>query len=155
MGSRYHNSLLMDGCWSPSRPGVFFVARKDGWLDVWDYYYRQNEAALSQKISDAPLTTIRLNVVTGSSQIGNHSPEVGKFCAIGDAAETIVLLQLCDSLHRPQHEERAVIVEIFEREKAREEGLKKQRLENEVRRNLALKEQKAKQDQRVNDEWVN
>lgn len=152
MGSRYHNSLLMDGCWSPSRPGLFFVTRKDGWLDIWDYYYRQNEPALSQKISDSSLTSIKLNVVTGTSQIGNYSPDVGKYCAIGDAAETIILLQLCDSLHKPQHEERAVISEIFEREKSREENLKKQRLENEVRRNLALKEQKAKQDQRQDDE---
>ena len=77
---------------------------------------------------------------------------MGRYCAIGDAAETIILLQLCDSLHKPQHEERAVISEIFEREKSREENLKKQRLENEARRNLALKEQKAKQDQRQNDE---
>lgn len=40
MHSRYHGALLSDGCWSPSRPGLFFITRKDGWLDVWDYYYR-------------------------------------------------------------------------------------------------------------------
>ena len=42
MYTRYHSNFLTDGCWSPSRPGLFFVTRKDGWLDIWDYYYRQN-----------------------------------------------------------------------------------------------------------------
>jgi dynein intermediate chain 2 len=40
--TKYHQSYLSDGCFSPTRVGVFFLTRKDGWLDVWDYYYRQN-----------------------------------------------------------------------------------------------------------------
>jgi dynein intermediate chain 2 len=67
MHSRYHGALLSDGCWSPSRPGLFFVTRKDGWLDVWDYYYRQNEVAISHKVSDGALTCIGINKVTGIS----------------------------------------------------------------------------------------
>ena len=74
MSTRYHQSLLTDGCWSPSRPGLFFVTRKDGWLDIWDFYYRQNEVALSHKVSDSALTCIKLNKVTGISQIGTSHP---------------------------------------------------------------------------------
>ena len=33
------------GCWSPTRPGVFYTARQDGVLDVWDFYYRQVRVA--------------------------------------------------------------------------------------------------------------
>ena len=40
MRTKYHDSYLTDGCWSPTRNGVFFLIRKDGWMDVWDYYYR-------------------------------------------------------------------------------------------------------------------
>lgn len=40
MRTKYHGSYLTDGCWSPTRNGVFFLIRKDGWMDVWDYYYR-------------------------------------------------------------------------------------------------------------------
>ena len=40
MKTCYHNSYLTDGCWSPVRPGLFFVTRRDGWLDIWDYFYR-------------------------------------------------------------------------------------------------------------------
>jgi len=38
--TKYHGSYLSDGMWSPTRPGAFFLARRDGWMDVWDYYYR-------------------------------------------------------------------------------------------------------------------
>jgi dynein intermediate chain 2, axonemal len=40
MQTRYHSSYLTDGCWSPSRAGLFYLTRLDGFLDVWDFYYR-------------------------------------------------------------------------------------------------------------------
>lgn len=47
MQTRYHQAYLTDGCWSPTRPGLFFLTRIDGFLDVWDFYYKQNEVAYS------------------------------------------------------------------------------------------------------------
>ena len=47
MQTRYHSSYLTNGCWSQNRPGVFFVTRIDGFMDVWDFFYRQNEVAFS------------------------------------------------------------------------------------------------------------
>ena len=58
MQTRYHQAYLTNGCWSRTRGGLFFLTRIDGFLDVWDFYYRQNEVAYSQKISDSPLTSI-------------------------------------------------------------------------------------------------
>ena len=52
--------------------------------------------------------------------MGTNHPNQGKFCAVGDSNETITLLKLCDSLYKPQHEEKNVIQEIFDREKRRE-----------------------------------
>jgi len=61
VNTRYHGSYLSDGCFSPTRMGVFFITRRDGWMDVWDLYYRQNELAFSHKVSDTGLTCIKLN----------------------------------------------------------------------------------------------
>jgi len=47
MQTRYHSAYLTDGCWSPTRCGLFYLTRIDGFLDVWDFYYRQNECAYS------------------------------------------------------------------------------------------------------------
>jgi dynein intermediate chain 2 len=140
MKTRYHSSYLTDGCWAPNRPGVFFVTRKDGWLDIWDYYYRQNEVAFSHKVSNAALTAIKLNTVTGSSQIGVTHSDTGKFAAIGDNNGTITILELCKTLYEAQPQEKDVITEIFEREKKREEHLKQQRNLADTRKKNALKE---------------
>jgi dynein intermediate chain 2 len=84
MQTRYHNSYLTDGCWSKTRAGLFFLTRMDGFLDVWDFFYRQNEVAYSQKISDAVLTSIHVE---------------GSMAAIGDAEGTTTILSLCPPLY--------------------------------------------------------
>ncbi|CAK0798141.1 unnamed protein product [Prorocentrum cordatum] len=55
----YHDAYLSAASWSPTRPGVFFLCRQDGWLDAWDYYYRMNEVSLSHKVSESQLTSMR------------------------------------------------------------------------------------------------
>jgi dynein intermediate chain 2 len=84
MQTRYHQSYLTDGCWSPTRPGIFYLTRMDGFLDVWDIFYRQNEVAYSQKISDAVLTSISV---------------MGSMAAIGDSDGTVSMMQLCRALY--------------------------------------------------------
>lgn len=43
-------SYLMDACWSPVRPSVFFTVKADGVLDVWDILFKQNDPTLSVKV---------------------------------------------------------------------------------------------------------
>jgi dynein intermediate chain 2 len=83
MQTRYHQSYLTNGCWSPTRPGLFYLTRMDGFLDVWDFFYRQNEVAYSQKISDAVLTSISV---------------MGSMAAIGDSDGTVSMMSLCRPL---------------------------------------------------------
>jgi len=47
---RYHMAHLLDGCWSPVRPSVFFTVKMDGTLDVWDILFKQNDPTLSLKV---------------------------------------------------------------------------------------------------------
>lgn len=44
--SRYSNSYLTAGTWSPTRPGVFFTSQSDGCLSCWDLFYKHNEPSL-------------------------------------------------------------------------------------------------------------
>lgn len=108
MQTRYHSAYLTDGCWSPTRCGLFFLTRIDGFLDVWDFYYRQNEICYSQKISDCPLTSISVN---------QH------LAAIGDAEGTVSIMQLCKPLYDTTAKEKEVMQQIFEREFRREKNL--------------------------------
>jgi dynein intermediate chain 2 len=97
MQTKYHNSYLTDGCWSPQRKGLFFLTRMDGFIDIWDYLYRQNEVAYSYKISDNPLTSISI------------STNEGKMAAIGDSEGAVTLVQLCKSLYQEQGNEKEMM----------------------------------------------
>ena len=110
MQTRYHNAYLTDGCWSPTRPGLFFLTRTDGFLDVWDFYYRQNEVAYSQKVSDCMLTSISI---------------AGSMAAIGDADGTVSMTSLSKNLWDPtlQPKEKEIMGQIFDREMRREKQL--------------------------------
>ena len=50
MSTKYHQSYLTDGQWSPVRPGVFFTTKMDGTLDVWDFIFKQNDPLLNIQV---------------------------------------------------------------------------------------------------------
>merc|ERR1712048_193799 len=110
MQTRYHQAYLTNGCWSKTRGGLFFLTRIDGFLDVWDFYYRQNEVAYSQKISDSPLTSICANAA--------HP-----MAAVGDAEGTVSIISLCQPLFHPAPAEKETMAHILEREFRREKTL--------------------------------
>ena len=130
--TRYHSSYLSDGCFSPTRPGAFFLTRKDGWLDVWDYYYRQNEIAFSHKVSDAPL---KISYTGSGNQIMG-----GKYTAIGDQDGTVTILELCESLYTLQKNEKEIMTDIFTREMTKEKNLEALRRLQEMEKKRAPKD---------------
>lgn len=105
------SAYLTGGCWSPTRPGLFFTTKYDGTMDVWDFYQKQNAATLTQKISDHPATSIKIQ------------PQTGKQVAIGDEAGTVTIIQLSRGLVELQKDEKQVVQQIFERETRREKNL--------------------------------
>lgn len=76
----------------------------DGFLDAWDYLFRQNEVAYSYKISDNPLTSISI------------SNGEGKFAAVGDSEGSVTMIQLCKSLYEDTGKEKEEMQAIFDRE---------------------------------------
>lgn len=153
MSTKYHSSYLTGGCWSPTRPGVFFVTRMDGVVDVWDYFYRQNEVAYSHKVGDQMLSCIAVQGGPGPSGPLASGPG-GRLMCVGDVAGTVSLLELCESLAVPQQNERKAIDSMFEREmkqeknlEAREKELKRQRAqEAESRAREAAEKRDGKDD---------
>lgn len=117
MTTKYHTSYLTAGCWSPSRAGVFFVTRMDGVIDIWDYFYRQNEVAYTHKVGDAMLSSI---AVQGLAQTGHGG---SKLVAVGDVEGTVALLEVCESLAMSQANEKKAIEAMFDREQKQEKNL--------------------------------
>jgi len=147
MTTKYHSSYLTAGCWSPVRAGVFFVTRMDGVVDIWDYFYRQNEVAYSHKVGDANLSSIAVQ--------GNHQSG-GKLVAMGDVQGTVSLLEVCESLAESQANERKAIDLMFEREmkqeknlEARERDLKRARAQEAAERNVEAQDKKDAKDEKM------
>ena len=127
----YHSHYLTGGCWSPTRPGIFYVIGMDGSLNVWDFFHRQSELAYSHKIGNTALSSIG---VQGNSQVG------GKLVAVGDVSGSVSLLEVCNSLACPQQNEKSVINSMFERETRREKNLEVR--EREVKKAKAQAKEK-------------
>ena len=46
----YYDVQLTDGCWSPTRPGVYYLTKMDGSVDVWDLTFKQSSSALTLQV---------------------------------------------------------------------------------------------------------
>lgn len=112
MTTKYVSSGVTAGSWSPTRPGVFVVTRKDGMMDVWDYFSKQNEVAFSYKVGDATLSSVSFSRGHASQMI-----------SVGDESGTVSLLELSESLTAPQSNERQAMSGMFQREMLREKNL--------------------------------
>lgn len=107
----FDNCYLSGGCWSPTRPGVFFTTKTNGTMDVWDYFYKQNEPVFSTKVGESGLTSIRV-------QSG------GRLVALGSQDGSCTILEMSSSLCEPQTQgtltEKASVAAMLERETKRE-----------------------------------
>ncbi|XP_027891450.1 dynein intermediate chain 3, ciliary [Xiphophorus couchianus] len=110
MWTKYQMSYLMDACWSPVRPSVFFTVKMEGVLDIWDLLFKQREPTLSVKVSDKPLYSLRIQDNGQVLACGSHS---------GEAA----LLQISSGLSTLQKNEKSLMAAMFERETKREKIL--------------------------------
>lgn len=132
ISTNYHESYLTGGCWSPVRAGVFYTISATGSLNIWDFHHRQNEPVLSYNVGRIPLTSISAQ---GSPQA------MSNLLAVGDEDGTVSLLELCKSLSQPQKDEKASVLNMFERETRKERHLEA--------RDRELKRSHASQDREI------
>jgi dynein intermediate chain 2 len=110
MVTKFDGAYLTAGCWSPTRPGVFFTTKDDGTMDVWDLFYQQDYPVFSTKVGSNRITSI-----TVCSD--------GKHVALGDSNGITTVLLLNGALSDIQEGEKHFIASMFERESKREKNL--------------------------------
>ncbi|XP_051958636.1 dynein axonemal intermediate chain 2-like [Xyrauchen texanus] len=106
MSTKYHKSSLLDGCWSPVRPSVFFTVKMDGTLDAWDLLLKQKNPTLSLKVCYEALYSIRVQ-------------DKGRFLGCGSRLGTVTMLEMTPGLCTLQRNEKGLVSELFERETKR------------------------------------
>ncbi|KAM9339741.1 dynein axonemal intermediate chain 2 [Symphorus nematophorus] len=132
MWTKYQMSYLMDACWSPVRPSVFFTVNMDGVLDAWDILFKQNDPTLSLKVCDEPLCSLRVQ-------------DNGRLVACGSQVGGASLLEISCGLSTLQKNEKSLLAAMFERETKREKILESRQ------RELRLKERSRSEQSRDED----
>ncbi|XP_074077877.1 dynein axonemal intermediate chain 3 [Macrotis lagotis] len=94
------------GHWSLTRPGVFFVGKEDGYIDIWDLLEKTHEPAQTQSICITTITYIR-------PWIGSPKQQ---FVAIADYYGTLHILEIPWTLSHPSTNETQSVNNYFDRE---------------------------------------
>jgi len=103
--------FLTCGAWSPTRPGLLFIGRQDGGIDVWDFLDRSHEPSMSVNIASAAITQMQFQQGAGGQQL----------VAVGDDQGTVHVLEVPRLLRRAANNEKSFTLNFFEREVKRVE----------------------------------
>ncbi|XP_075256559.1 dynein axonemal intermediate chain 3-like [Convolutriloba macropyga] len=121
--SRNHSCRLTGVAWSMSQCSTFFVARSDGYLDVWDLLEKTRDPIVSQKVSDYKLSCVAVKKFSNKQQ----------FVSCGDSSGAVILLQVPDYMMQSA---------IDSRQADLEERVMQEYLEREERHHLYVEEKR-------------
>ncbi|XP_064928729.1 dynein axonemal intermediate chain 3 isoform X2 [Columba livia] len=94
------------GKWSLTRPGVFFIGRDDGNIDIWDLLKKTYEPSQFQSVSESMITFISPWIASPNQH----------FLAVSDDLGVLHVLEICQTLSQPSENEHDTILDYFERE---------------------------------------
>ncbi|NXI64177.1 WDR63 protein, partial [Anseranas semipalmata] len=94
------------GHWSLTRPGVFFIGREDGNIDIWDLLKKTHEPSHFQNISKSMITCISPWIASPTQQ----------FLAVSDDSGVLHVLEICQILSHSSSNEEVNVLDYFERE---------------------------------------
>jgi len=104
---------LTSGEWSPTRPGVFFIGKRDGTIEIWDLIDRSNAAISCQNISSTGVTFLNIH------QYKNKSRSNRQFLASGDDEGTLHVIEIPKNLNKIKRNEKSLMKNFFEREESK------------------------------------
>mmetsp|Transcript_9420 Transcript_9420/g.13939 ORF Transcript_9420/g.13939 Transcript_9420/m.13939 type:complete len:727 (-) Transcript_9420:520-2700(-) len=116
--SRYATSPYTIGKWSPTRPGVIYICRDDGKVEVWDFIDKNHEPSMEFTVTQVGITSLEFR--NYSKMVGNVEVHQNQFLAIGSMVGTLHIVETPRNLIKPLNDE-ANLMELFlDREVARE-----------------------------------
>jgi len=72
------------GCFSPSRPGLVFIGRTDGRLDIWDFTDQSHQETMFHQVSSSGISSIKFH----------EHPSMINHLAVGDFDGILHILEL-------------------------------------------------------------
>ena len=100
MSTKYSLDYMTDGCWSPTRPSVFFTSKMNGAIDIWDYIFKQSEPTYTVQVGSSPIHSVK-------------AQEHGKFLAASSRDGSMTLFELSEGLSKLQNNEKKIFSEVI------------------------------------------
>ena len=106
--SPFATAMITCGAWSPLRPGVIFIGRADGSIDVWDLNFRTSEPSMTNTMDGS-----------GTAVTSMQFQADGQLIAVGDHLGAVHIMEVPLSFRREAYNETANTLRFFEREARR------------------------------------
>lgn len=103
------STSLSSGRWSPTRPGMLFVGKQDGSMDVWDLTDSSYKPALTCTVASTQVT--ELEFLSGSA-----ASSKSQLLAVGDLLGNLHVFDIPRSLWKAHPEERQLMANFVQRE---------------------------------------
>ncbi|XP_029905060.1 dynein axonemal intermediate chain 3 [Myripristis murdjan] len=84
------------GCWSPSRPAVFFIGKANGNIEVWDLLEKTHDPSQIHNITSTKITCIKPWIFSSKQH----------FLAVSDDKGMLHILEIPRMLYRPSSDEK-------------------------------------------------
>lgn len=110
--SPHSDEYYTAACWSPTRPGVYFLADQSGNLQVWDLLDRSHEPCMQLSASSVAVMSASFPPNAGSSTSQ-------QLMAVGDCFGVLHILEVPRNLRRPVQNEKKLVRGFLDREIAR------------------------------------
>ena len=115
---------LTCGKWSPTRPGVLYVGRDDGCVDIWDLTDSSYRPTASVTVSSKKVTSLEflmsdLASANGEAQASKRKDKRPEQLAVGDVMGNLHVFDMPWNLTKPAPLERAVMEAFIARESKR------------------------------------
>ncbi|CAM9970326.1 unnamed protein product, partial [Laminaria digitata] len=102
-------NYLTTGRWSPTRPGMLFLGKVDGSMDVWDFTDSSYTPSVTLMSSPSRITR-------WPKGVGGAAKVKQQLLTVGDAAGNLHVYDVPQNLWRPLTNERALMSNFLERE---------------------------------------
>ncbi|KAI8817694.1 WD40-repeat-containing domain protein [Fimicolochytrium jonesii] len=103
-------SYLVGGRWSPTRPGVFYISKTDGSVEVWDLLDRSHSPSFVQNVTGSAISYMSIRQYPSKSLTSNQ------FVAAGDDEGTLHILEVPRNLIKPTKNETTFVRSFLDRE---------------------------------------
>ena len=111
---------ITDVEWSPTRPGVFFISKQNGSIDIWDIIDRTHGPSISQSISNSAVTYLAIKNISCKETILYLFLTIiilakQQLLAAGDSNGTLHILEVPMALKQPVNQELQCKITDFEK----------------------------------------